>query len=72
MAFEDIKAEMALLLAETGKRPENRHDLYLQVMQRLNEVKGFGMPVPDDLLALETALESKFAEEMRESMPPGS
>lgn len=65
MAFEAIKAEIDLLLAQMQNGPEDRHELYLQVMQKLNELKAFGMPLPDDLMRLERNLEGEFAAEQR-------
>ena len=53
MAFEDLKAEIALLLNQMENQPEDRHELYLQVREKLNEMRAFGMPVPEDLLRLE-------------------
>ncbi len=45
--------------------PEDRHELYLQLMEKLNEIKAYGMPLPQDLVDLEKALEDEFAEEKR-------
>ena len=61
MAFEDIKAKIALLLGEMENRPEDKHELYLQLRERLNEFRATGMPLPDDLLKLEETLEAEFA-----------
>jgi hypothetical protein len=47
--------------------PEDRHELYLQLMEKMNELKAYGMPVPEDLLQLEAALEAEFAEDKREA-----
>jgi len=60
MAFEDVKAEIGLLLAQMQNKPEDAHELYLQLMEKLNELKAYGLPVPDDLQKLETALEAEF------------
>lgn len=61
MAFEEIKAELGLLLTRMQNEPEDSHELYLQLMERLNEMKAYGMPLPEDLLQLEAALEAEFA-----------
>lgn len=61
MAFDEIKAELGLLLTRMQNEPEDSHELYLQLMERLNEMKAYGMPLPDDLLQLEAALEAEFA-----------
>jgi hypothetical protein len=60
MAFEDIKARMALLLEETHDRPDGLHGLYQNVLQELNELRALDMPLPEELLELERALEEKF------------
>ena len=61
MAFEDIEAEIGLLLTRMQNQPADLHELHLQIMQKLNELKAFGMPLPDDLVELERQLEAKFA-----------
>ncbi len=63
MAFDDVKAEIGLLLTRMQNEPEDAHELYLQLMERLNELKAYGLPIPDDLRALEAALAADFDEE---------
>ena len=63
MAFEALKAEIDLLLTEMQNAPEDRHELHLQIVQKLNELKAFGMPLPDDLVRLEKGLEAELAAE---------
>lgn len=63
MAFEDLKAELALLINQMDNQPEDRHELYLQVREKLNEMRAFGMPVPEDLLKFEQELEAEFKAE---------
>ena len=60
MAFEDIEAEIALLLGRMQNQPADLHELHLQIMQKLNELRAFGMPLPNSLLELERQLEAKF------------
>jgi hypothetical protein len=60
MAFEDIQAELGLLLTRMQNEPADRHELYLLVMQKLNELKAYGMPLPEDLVQLERRLEAEF------------
>lgn len=67
MAFEAVKAEIGILLTKMQNEPEDRHELYLQLMEKLNELKAYGMPVPEDLLQLEAALEAEFAEDKRDA-----
>ena len=61
MDFEDVKAEIGILLNDMQNQAEDRHELYLQLMEKLNEMKAFGMPLPADLVALEKSLEAEFA-----------
>ena len=65
MAFENVQAEIGLLMTRMQNEPEDRHELYLQLMEKLNEIKAYGMPLPQDLVDLEKALEDEFAEEER-------
>jgi len=46
-------------------QPEDRHELYMQVREKLNEMRAFGMPLPEDLVRLEEELEASFAAEQQ-------
>ena len=63
MSFEDKEAELGLLLTRMQNEPEDYHELYLQIRQKLNELKAYGMPLPDTLVNLERQLEAKFEAE---------
>jgi len=39
MTFEEIEAELGLLLTRMQEQPEDRHELYQQVRLKLNELK---------------------------------
>ena len=65
MDLDDFKAELGILMTRMQNEPEDRHELYLVVMEKLNELKAFGMPLPEDLVKLEAALEAEFAADMR-------
>lgn len=67
MAFDKLKMDISLLLTEMQNEPEDRHEIYLQLHEKLNEMKAFGMPLPEDLLKLEAALEAEFASETRKA-----
>lgn len=56
MAFEDVTAEIGVLLTRMQNEPEDAHELYLQLMEKLNELKAFGLPIPGDLQKLEAEL----------------
>jgi hypothetical protein len=61
MAFDDLKAELALLINQMENQPEDPHELYLQIREKLNEMRAFGMPLPEDLVEFEKDLEAQFA-----------
>ena len=53
MAFEDKEAELGLLLARMLNEPYDRHEIYELIRQKLNELKAYGMPLPEDLVQIE-------------------
>lgn len=63
MAFDDLKAELALLINQMENQPEDRHELYLQICEKLNEMRAYGMPLPEDLVKFEEDLERQFKAE---------
>lgn len=65
MALEDFKAQIALLLDEAAERPEDTHALQEQIREQLAVLKAMGMPLPQDLVDLEQALEEDFEEAVR-------
>jgi hypothetical protein len=60
MAFEHLQSELGLLMTRMQNEPEDRHELYLVIRQKLNEIKAYGMPLPDDLVQFERRLEAGF------------
>lgn len=69
MAFDNLKMEISLLLTQMQNEPEDRHEIYLQIREKLNELKAVGMPLPDDLVKLEHDLEAEFASEQASDDP---
>lgn len=69
MAFEDLKAAVAVLMDEIAKRPEDSHVLHEQLREKIAEFKALGLPVPEDILALEEALEDEEADDFFDNMP---
>lgn len=57
MAFEQLKIALTMLMDEIAKRPEDAHILQEQLREKISEFKTLGLPVPDDIQALEDALE---------------
>ena len=62
MALEEIKARISLLLEEMVNQPKDEHEILEQLREKLNELRAMGMPLPDDLMALEKRLEERFPE----------
>ena len=67
MDLTELEAELNLLLTQMENLPEDRHEFYMQLREKLSEIRAFGMPVPDDLLRLEKELEKEFASELKSS-----
>jgi len=64
MAFEDLIAEMSMLLESmTGEPEQDIHDAYERIRQALDTMRAEGLPVPDDLLELEAKLEEAFGQQ---------
>ncbi len=66
MAFDQLKLEISMLLTEMQNEPQDRHEIYLSLREKLNQLKATGMPLPDDLVKLEHELEEEFASEQRD------
>ena len=60
MAFEQLKAQIGILLGEMNDQPEDLHELYQQVHQELNQMRATGMDLPADLVELEQRLLAEF------------
>jgi len=69
MAFEQLKAGIALILEEIEKRPEDRHVLQEELREKIAELRALGLPVPDDILRLEAELEEDEADDIFDNMP---
>ena len=70
MVLESLKAEIALILEMFSNPPHDRYELYIQLKEKLNEMRVFGMPPPADLAKLEEALDKEFAAKRRKVTPP--
>lgn len=65
MDTAEWEAELNLLLNEMQNQPEDRYEFFLQLREKLAEIRAVGMPVPDDLARFEKELEEEFARERK-------
>lgn len=63
MAFEQLIAGIEALMDEIEKRPEDRHVLQEELREKIAELRGLGLEVPSDLVALEEALSQPEADD---------
>ncbi len=61
MAFEDYKAEIALLLSQIDNDPGDEHEIHMRLHTLLNTLRAEGLPIPDDLRDLEDYLDRQFS-----------
>ncbi|MCF6198088.1 MAG: hypothetical protein L3J67_01605 [Hyphomicrobiaceae bacterium] len=60
MSFEDLQAEISLLLTQMENQPEDPHELHELVREKINEMRAFGLPIPENLLKFEKELGASF------------
>jgi hypothetical protein len=63
MSLETLKAEIGLILEMFSNPPHDRYELYVQLKEKLNQMRAFGMPPPADLIEFEAELDKEFAAE---------
>lgn len=61
MAFEDYKAEIAILLSQVDNDPGDVHEIHMRLHGLLNTLRAEGLPIPDDLRDLEDYLDRQFS-----------
>ncbi len=67
--FESLKASITLLMEEVVARPEDRHVLQEALRGKIAELRALGLPVPDDIVQLEKALEDPESEDLWDNLP---
>lgn len=60
MAFEELKAEISLLVSQINNQPQDMHELYELLHQKLNELRATGQALPKDLVELEQRMLKDF------------
>lgn len=67
MDLDEFEAELGLLLTQMEHQPEDRYEIYLQLQEKINELRAFGMPVPENLKNLVAGLEKEFKAEAKKT-----
>jgi hypothetical protein len=70
MAFERLKTEIDIIFANMQSEPQDSTELALILHEKLAELRAYGMPLPQDLVDLEEALQSEL-ERRREQAARG-
>ena len=68
MALEQFRAQIAMIMDEIAAQPEDAHELQERLRETLAQMQALGLPLPEDLVDLEAALE----EELEDEDQPGS
>jgi hypothetical protein len=64
MDEQELEAALSLFLQELEEeKSEDSHEIFQRLSALLNQMRAFGMPLPDDLLRLEQELGRAFASE---------
>jgi hypothetical protein len=58
MAFEQLRVQIAMLMDEIAAQPADAHELQESLREKLSEMRALGLPLPEDLVELEAALEA--------------
>lgn len=64
MSFENLTAELTLLVDEIEGDQGDRHEIYLRIREKLGDPKAMGMPLPEDLVRLEGNLAAELDADM--------
>jgi hypothetical protein len=70
MALEQFRIQIAMLMDEITKAPEDVHALQEALRERLAEMQALGLPLPDDLVDLEEYLEEGLEPPIRQNRTP--
>ena len=57
MALEQFRVQIAMLMDEITKAPDDVHELQEALREKLAEMQALGLPLPEDLVELEQYLE---------------
>ena len=60
MAFESLTTRINMMFEQMENQPEDKHQLLEQIHRELETMRAEGLPLPEDLVALETRLNEEF------------
>ena len=60
MALEELQTQISILMSQINNQPEDVHELYELLHQKLNEFRSTGQPLPEDLVKLEQRMLEEF------------
>jgi hypothetical protein len=60
MAFETLKAEILMLWNDMESQTKDRREVAFEIQEKIGELRAMGMPVPQDLLEVEQAIEEEY------------
>lgn len=63
MALEQFRAQIAMIMDEIAAQPEDAHELQERLRETLAQMQALGLPLPEDLVDLEAALEEELEHE---------
>jgi hypothetical protein len=66
---QEIEAALSLLLDEMEGEQGPSHEIYLRLVQILDAMRATGMPLPDDLVAMEHDMAAEFESETGDTKP---
>ncbi len=64
MNADELEAEISYLLSQMQNQPEDRHELFMKLQERVHRMQAYGMPIPDDLSRFLSELEQEFTRGM--------
>ncbi len=57
----DYNADLALLVEEMQKQPEDVHEIQIRLRQKISMMRAEGLPIPEDFLRLESSLDEALS-----------
>ena len=60
MACEQLKMQIMMMLSDMENQPEDSWEVHEMILEKLNEMRATGMPLPQDLVELEEKLASEL------------